>query len=170
MGHYLCSALLPSRYTMLFLSLIAQLCASGGVDWTFSSRAWGSLELLNMVYPRLREWRTSQCVVRTDTILIALALWTFDMDMWATIGVTSVMQLWMLLCANDMAIHYPFGEEESDESDSNAEEGSDVDDHVANDDCHEDVQESNSDGVVSQSELPSTETQTVASSNKQKAD
>ena len=92
------------------------------------------------------------------------------MDMWATIGVTSVMQLWMLLCANDMAIHYPFGEEESDESDSNAEEGSDVDDHVANDDCHEDVQESNSDGVVSESELPSTETQTVASSNKQKAD
>lgn len=169
MGHYLCSALLPSRYTILFLSVVTQLGSSGGVDWRFSSRAWGSLELLNMVYPRLRDWRTSQLVVRTDMILIALAMWTFDMDVWTTIGVTSMMQLWMFLCANDMAIHYPFGEEESG-NDSNANEGVDVDEHVVNDEYHEDTHESNSDGVVSESELLTTETQTEESTNKQKAD
>ena len=107
-GHYLCSALLPHRHSLVFGALVAQLATMWRVDWFLSARAFGTLEVLNSLYPQLREYRTSDFVIRTDTIIAFLTMCNCDVDLLTNLGLCSAVQLWMMLCANDTVIHYPY--------------------------------------------------------------
>jgi len=110
-GHYLCSALLPYRKSIMCGAVFAQYASTWGVDWVTSMRACCSLELLNLMYPCLREFRTSNYVIRTDTLIAMFAMYTCDVDGLTNLKLCSVVQLWMMLCANDMSIHYPYSGE-----------------------------------------------------------
>ena len=119
-GHYLCSALLPHRKSIVCGGILAQFVATLNVDWMTTARAIISSEVLYFLYPKLRAMRTSEFAIRTDTIIAMLVMYTCDVDLLTNLGVCSVVQLWMLLCTNDMAIHYPYDSGDGDENDINA--------------------------------------------------
>lgn len=129
-GHYLCSALLPYRQSIMCGALVAQLATTWSVDWMASAHAFLSVELLNGLYPILRKCRTSDYVLRTDTLLAFLTMYNFDVDVLTNVGLCAAVQLWMVLCANDMTIHYPYKQTADGDDDdfTESEAGEDDDD------------------------------------------
>ena len=158
-GHYLCSALLPYRKSLICGGVLAQFLATMHVDWTTTTRAFLSSELLNFLYPKLRPMRTSDFAIRTDTIIALLVMYNCDVDWMTNIGLCSLVQLWMMLCTNDMVIHYPYGRDRGDDDASDDDDDETISKKESNT-AHTISTDSDQDCVVQASEYSEDEDET----------